>query len=288
MRRALVLALGFSALATGPATAQGVRPRSADYLLATEVSDVRALWVNPAGLGVVPGASVLADVVFEAPDAGNLRIAQWGVGFSSRGISFGYQRDRLRDNPATPEPDAHSTDALRFGAAFPFRRGALGASFTWFRPNTSFQSSQRSGDVGLLYQVLPVAVVGAVLRNIGRPYVGNQIAPLTGTLGVAWRPVPRMVGLAAEASVAERTGASGYDLSYRAGGQFSLPVPFGVNAVAAIDLDEDLGISGWAFGVSIGTADRVLATASGAPGGTRIDRFGLTGISHRTFQAGAR
>jgi hypothetical protein len=282
VRRAVALTVSLSALIAGHAAAQAVRPRSADYLLVTEVTDVRALWVNPAGLGVIREASVLADVVLQAPETGRLRISQWGLGFNSRGISLGYQRDRLMDDPSTPEVDGHSTDALRIGAAFPIPHGAIGASFTMYRPNTTFQSSQRSAEVGMRYQPLHTVDLGAVLRNIGRPYVGPGIAPLTGTIGVGWLTVPNLLRLAAEASAAERTGPSGYDLTYRAGAHVAVP-GLRVSAVTAVDFGHDLSVAGWTVGVSIGGTDQVFATASGSTDPARVDRFGLGGVSRRAF-----
>jgi len=283
VRYTAALVFGFSAVITGPAAGQSVRPRSADYLLVTEVSDVRALWVNPAGLGIVREASIMADFVLQSPDSGRLRVAQWGLGFNSRGISFGYQRDRLMDDPSTPEPDGHSTDAFRLGAAFPFPRGAIGVSFMMFRPNTALQSSQRSGDIGIRYRPLRTVDVGGVLRNIGRPFLGPERAPLTGTLGAGWLAVPRLLRLSAEASAAERIGASGYDLGYRAGAHIALPGPVQVNAVTAIDFADNLSVASWAFGLSIGGGDQVLAIASGSADPMRIDRFGLSGVSRRAF-----
>jgi len=283
VRYTAALVLGFSAITTGSAAAQSVRPRSADYLLVTEASDVRALWVNPAGLGVVREASVMADFVLQSPDSGSLRVAQWGLGFNSRGISFGYQRDRLMDDPSTPEPDGHSTDAFRLGAAFPIPRGAIGVSFTMFRPNTAVQSSQQSGNVGIRYRALRRVDVGGVLQNIGRPYVGPEKAPLTGTVGVGWLMVPSLLRLAAEASAAERIGASGYDLGYRAGAHIQLPGPVRVSAVTTFDFANNLSVTNWALGVSIGGGDQLFAVATGSADPTRIDRFGLSGVSRRAF-----
>ena len=186
------------------------------------------------------------------------------------------------DDPSTPEPDGRSTDAFRLGAAFPFPRGAIGVSFTMFRPNTALWSSQRSGDVGIRYRALRTVDVGGVLRNIGRPLLGPERSPLTGTVGAGWLALPRLLRLSAEASAAERIGASGYDLGYRASAHLAVP-GVQVGAVTAIDLANNLSVTNWAFGVSIGGGDQVFAIASGSADPIRVDRFGLTGVSRRAF-----
>src|SRR5207247_2330363 len=70
-----------------------VAPNNATlYLHPTDVSDARALWVNPAGLGHFPEASVHLDLTVGDPGAkGQLR--QLTLGLNSRGLSLGYQRD---------------------------------------------------------------------------------------------------------------------------------------------------------------------------------------------------
>jgi len=54
----LMLELGF---------AQSFAPRSADYMFAATASDARAIWVNPAGLAVVPEASLFGEFVLQRP-----------------------------------------------------------------------------------------------------------------------------------------------------------------------------------------------------------------------------
>jgi len=66
--------------------------RSTQYLHPTEVSDARALWVNPAGLALFPEASLNLDVTVGDPGAKG-RLRQFTLGLNSRGLSFGYQRD---------------------------------------------------------------------------------------------------------------------------------------------------------------------------------------------------
>src|SRR5437867_3929369 len=80
-------------------SAQQVAPNRANsYLFPTDVHDARAVWVNPAGLGVSREASVYAEISVSDPGARG-RLRQINAGFNSRGLSLGYQRDIL-DNGA--------------------------------------------------------------------------------------------------------------------------------------------------------------------------------------------
>ena len=94
MSKVVLLLLWLLSLNIDRVTAQSVSARSQDYLFLTNVADVRALWVNPAGLALVPEASILGELTFERL-GGDLRVDQYAVGFNSRGISIGYQRSRL-------------------------------------------------------------------------------------------------------------------------------------------------------------------------------------------------
>ena len=70
--------------------------RATRYLFPTDVTDARALWVNPAGLGAFPEASINLDVTVGDPgSSGKLR--QLTFAFNSRGLSAGYQRDIYSD-----------------------------------------------------------------------------------------------------------------------------------------------------------------------------------------------
>jgi hypothetical protein len=85
------------ALSVTALSAQSVAPnRATAYLFPTDVSDARAIWVNPAGLGVTRDASIYAEVGVGEPGASG-RLRQINAGFNSRGLSLGYQRDFLDD-----------------------------------------------------------------------------------------------------------------------------------------------------------------------------------------------
>src|SRR5205085_1354067 len=66
--------------------------RAALCLYPSDVTDARALWVNPAGSGRFEEASLHLDLTVGEPGAAG-RLRQLTLGLSSRGLSFGYQRD---------------------------------------------------------------------------------------------------------------------------------------------------------------------------------------------------
>src|SRR2546428_12640355 len=74
------------------APAQVAPTRPTLYLHPPDVTDARALWVNPAGLGRFQEASLHLDLTVGDPGAAG-RLRQLTLGFNSRGFSFGYQRD---------------------------------------------------------------------------------------------------------------------------------------------------------------------------------------------------
>ena len=268
-------------LMTQVMVAQSVRPRSGDYEFASTVHDIRSLWVNPAGLGVVTDASIMAEFTLERPQDGDLRLAQWTAGFNRWGLAIGYQRDRFIEDP--------NTGALRFGLALPFRRGAAGAAFSIYSGNALDSADARDMglDLGFQYRLLAPVNLGVVIRNIGRPDLRDSPAPLTGAVSVALRAGPRHVLLAVEAQAAERFSASGYDVSYRGGIQLSTGGRLPVTLITAVDLGARLAVDRWLIGVAVGGPYCATALGSGglrAPN-DRLDRVSLGGVASRALSA---
>ena len=152
----LVLACGLPSV--GSAQAHFQPARSEDYLFASSVNDVRALWVNPAGLGIVREASLMGKFSLERRTAGDWRLGQYTLGLNSRGISLGFRRDRL---------PTFSNSIIRVGLGLGFPRGAFGAAVSIHRGTTN----DRSLDLGLRLIPLPRVDLGVVLKNIGRPVI---------------------------------------------------------------------------------------------------------------------
>ncbi len=268
MLRASAALLSFAVLFTTALSAQFVPPRSTDYLFLATASDARSIWINPAGPATTPTSSIMAELAFSEQETSDVRLAQWTVGFTSRGISVAYQRDRL--------PDGENNQAFRLGAALPFRDGAVGAAFTFY--NTEI--TQRGLDLGFRYYPLPRIELGVVLLNVGRPIVRSVELPVTFGVGGGWLILPPMLQVAGEVRINERLIESGYDASYRIGAEFVTRTRLPVGAVATFDLGGDLSVDRWAVGLSVGGPYRVVAVTSGARS-DGVERVSLTGLAIR-------
>jgi hypothetical protein len=281
LRRALLVAGLALAVGAHRSPAQAPTPRSADYLLTATVEDARALWLNPAGLAIVPEASILAEIVAEQPPGGNPRVSQWTVGFNSRGVAIGYQRNRIPDDPATIAVDPQSAEVFRIGLALPFRAGALGGSFSLHHGSTG---TDKSGDIGLRLHPRPSIDLSVVLRDIGRPRVAGDTVPVSGVFGVGWLVSPRHVEFGADVVATERLGpASGFTMGYRLASRVSTGGRLPVGGLVMLELTDRLTVSQLSFGIAIGGEDRaiVVGTVTATDSGRRLDQLSLTGVASR-------
>ncbi len=250
MFKVVLLLLWLLSLNINRVTAQRVSARSQDYLFLTNVADVRALWVNPAGLGLVPEASILGELTFERL-GGDLRVEQYALGFNSRGVSIGYQRNRLVGEKPV--------GTLRTGFGFPFRGGSLGVAFSRFS-----QDSIKSygADFGLLYIPSIAVQLGLAVRHVGRPTVRGADLPVT-TVGAAQMTLS-VVQLSWETAAAERLEPddSGFDFTHRAGARLALWKRLPVMVIGAVDMGSNLRIDRLNLGFSIGGARQLTSIGS--------------------------
>ncbi len=264
MRRFLALV----AIASGPALqAQVPTPRSATYLFSAAVDDARAVWINPAGLGVLPMASIYGELATDrvtANDAWNVR--QYSFGLHSRSLAISYQKDRLASGG--------SQGLWRVGAAFPLsRRLAIGTA-------TSFTSPERGVDLGLRFSPAKLLDVGIVLRDIGRPDVRGTKQPLSAIGGVAWRLAGGRLGIQADA-IGIEGAQTGWVRRYRAGGVIVLPGRTPFTFLTALDLGDNMRIDRWSIGMGIGLAAQALVVGTTLPqsGNSGLQAFSVTGLA---------
>lgn len=250
MFKVVLLLLWLLSLNIDCITAQSVSPRSRDYLFLTNVADVRALWVNPAGLVLVPEASIIGELMFERR-GGELRVEQYTLGFNSRGLSIGYQRNRLVGQKAQ--------STLRTGFGFPFRGGSLGVAFS----RHSQDSTKSYGvDFGLIYVPSITLQLGLAIRDVGRPTVRGADLPVT-TVGAAQMTLSVMQ-LTWETAAAERPEPddSGFDFTHRAGVRLALWKQLPVMVIGAVDMGSNLRIDRFNLGLSIGGARQLTSIGS--------------------------
>lgn len=266
MGRPGALSLLLLALAASAQT-QVAPNRATLYLYPTDVSDARALWVNPAGLGRFEEASVHLDVTVGDPGASG-RLRQLTLGVNSRGLSFGYQRD-LFDGGARGGTYrvgfAAGTAGLAAGAAAALYRGG-GSSSGW--------------DLGVVYDLVPLVTVGGVIENVGQPHVRGSTLRINYVPSATAQLLGRRVALSALGRLAPHR-VVGYAFAVRATLGQGARLPIGLSA--RLDTDRSLRRAGMTFGFSLGGLDAagLVATTPGDLG--RIDALSAYGVSTRRF-----
>ena len=259
-----------------PAAAQQVAPNRANsYLFPTEVHDARAVWVNPAGLGVSREASVYAEINVSDPGARG-RLRQINGGFNSRGLSLGYQRDIL-DNGARGT-------TLRLGLA----GGSQGLAVGFDIARYGGSGVNATGwDLGALYTALPQLTVGLVAANIGQPIVRGLRQRFTFIPGLTWHPGP--LPPLAVSTDARITGGSVESYAFGLGWRTtSTSSRWPIEIIARMDTDNRLRRGAFALGFSIGGQNRGGVVAS-APGDiSQIDGLSVYGLVTREAVTGRR
>jgi hypothetical protein len=247
---------------------QVVPNRSTLYLYPSDVTDARAVWVNPAGSGRFEEASLHLDLTVGDPGAAG-RLRQLTLGMSSRGLSFGYQRD-LFDAGAR----GHT---YRIGYAAGRAGLAAGVAAALYRGDGA---SSSGWDLGVLYDPMVSLSLGGVIQNVGRPSVRGTTLPVTFVPSATLRLWDARAALSADGRFT--SGAVlGYSFGLRATLGAATRLPVGV--LARLDTDRTLARSGLSLGLSLGSQDLagLVATAPGAA--DRIDALDLYGVSTRRF-----
>lgn len=275
MARTLLTVAAAMSLMLDVVVAQSFAPRSADYLFAATANDARAIWVNPAGLAVVPEASIFAELVLQRSLNQDIRLSQLSFGFNSQGLSFGYNRERLVIDS--------SNHTYRLALARALRLWTLGVAVSHFRSDIN----DTGFDIGVRYRLLPSLQLGAVLRNIGQPQVRNDTLPITGVAGVGWTVLPGFLTLTGEALAQNRFEEDGYDMHYRAAAQLSFGRALPVSALTALALDKDLGVTRWWLGLTLGGARRGVFVAGVTPNDPvmRLETFSAAGVASNPLAA---
>jgi len=251
-----------------PAVAQSVAPNLATgYLFPTDVRDARAIWVNPAGLGLTREASVYAELGVGDPGSRG-RLRQINAGFNSRGLSLGYQRDFLDDG-------VRGT-TLRLGLAGGAR--GLAAGFAIARYGGS--GAHATGwDLGVTYAALPQLTVGLVAANLGLPIVRGLRQRSNFIPGLTWHPgpVPAIAFSTAAHISTDSVLSYAFGLSWRTTGTSRWPIEI----LARMDTDKGLRRSAFALGVSIGGENRFGAVIASPGDVSRIDAASVYGLVTR-------
>jgi hypothetical protein len=260
----LAAALVLGGAVPGAALAQVAANRATAYLSPTDVRDVRALWVNPAGLAAREEAAVLLDLTVQGPGSAG-RLVQVSTGFNARGIAFAYQRDNF-----TNGIHGHTyrlglgggSRGLAFGAAVALYRGATGGT-GW--------------DLGIRYDWHPQLTVGGAVRDIGKPTVrGVQLEP-TFVPSITVRPAGVWLALSAQ-TAATSSAVLGHAFEVSAVLPGSRPLAF----LFRLDTNRALRRRALVFGLSLGRANTLGVVGSSLGGDSRQNILSGYGVATRT------
>lgn len=144
------------------AAAQLYPAQPARYLLTTDVSDARALWVNPAGLVRGFGAGLGGDATLDRM-SGALRLAQFGLLLQSRNLAFGWNHNRY--------PGGFAANRYALALALGDEALSVGATRHWYRGGLS----TGAWDVAVRARATPALDVSVVWRQIGSPLVRDTV-----------------------------------------------------------------------------------------------------------------
>ena len=259
-------------LCVGPADAQALRARSTEYLTVAGADDVRATWVNPAGLARVLEASIMAEAVVDrVPE---VALAQYSLGLNSRGFSVAHARDRAGSTAAV--------SLTRFALGLPFGRATAGVGVTLF----GAAGRGKGVDVGLGYRLTRAVDVAAAVRNLRRPSARGVQQPIVAVAGARWRLVPGLAAIEAEAVVAD-SGAGFGQPRYHGMLRITRRGQSPIHLFGGVLLDRSR-IEQWVLGLAVGSPGwlGIVGGASRANGLERPDRFSVTGVaSHRAGAA---
>ena len=232
----------------------------------SDVTDARAIWVNPAGLGARPTASIYIDLVSSDPGEGG-RLSQISGAIEARGFGFGYQRDMF-DTGARGD-----TYRVSLGAGSGSLAAGMGVSL--YRGG----AKATGWDLGAVYHTKLVNLGGTV-RNIGQPVVRGSEQRATAIPALTFHSTRN----AFELSAAGRFTRDSV-LGYTAGLRLTILRPIGWSLLTRIELDRSLHRSAVTLGFAIGASDAVGVAVSGPRAATPFTAGDVFVISTRTAAA---
>lgn len=265
--------LAFLALLAGPADAQYRGPRSEDYLLRTGVWGTQALWVNPAGLGAVNAASLMLEMMVERDSGGGYPVAQYTVGFSSRGFSIGFRHDRFENGAGG--------NTWRFGLGRGAARVGAGLAVSLY----SGADRKEDVDAALRYRLAAPLEIAVGVEHIGQPVVRDSSLRFGGWLGLGFNGFGGALQFAADLKASDRSDSTGVLMAYRGGLRLQTRGSVPVGLFGVLDVNQGFQIDRLVAGISVGLPYQALLVGSGArrDGTTYVETMSLTAMASRTF-----
>ena len=264
VRRALALASGLVwwAMAGAQPAAGQVLPAQPDrYLLTTEASDARALWVNPAGLARVPEASIGADLTLDRFFPGGTQLSQYGLSLAGHGIAASWIHERF--------PPGQALNAYAVGIGLGDEQFSAGTTRRWF----SGAAKGSAFDAAFRVSSADGTQLSLVARNIGSPRLLDSTYWATLVPGALVSLLKGTVQVGGEWVVAPHTWRS---IAYRAGGAVALGR--GLALLLRADLSPNFRRRGLVVALSFdASASRAGAFALASGAASEVDAVGLSG-----------
>ena len=262
VRRALAGGLiWWVAAGAQPGYAQVIPAQPARYLLTTDASDARALWVNPAGLARLPEASIGADLTEDHFFPGGARLSQYGLSLAGHGIAGSWFHERF--------PPGQSLNAYAVGIGLGDEQFSAGTARRWYSGATAGSAWDAATRVTVAYG----AQLSLVARNLGSPRLFDSTYWATLVPGASVSLFAGALHLGGEWEVAPHAWRS---IAYRAGG--SVALGYGLALLLRADLTAGFKRRGLVVALSFdGSGSRAGAFALLSGGANEVDAVGLSG-----------
>ena len=263
-RRALALAGGLIWCATAgarPGRAQVAPAQPARYLLTTEASDARALWVNPAGLPRVLEASIGADLTADRFFPGGTQLSQYGLSLAGHGVAAGWIHERF--------PPGQALNAYAIGIGLGDEQFSAGTARRWY----SGAAKGSTWDAATRVSTADGTQLSLVVRNIGSPRLLDSTYWATLVPGASVSLFAGVLQVGGEWEVAPHTWRS---IAYRAGGTVALTRRLAL----LVRADLTAGFKRRALVVALSfdaSASRAGAFALASGDASELDAVGLSG-----------
>jgi hypothetical protein len=192
----------------------------------------------------------MVEALVERDVAGDYPLAQYTIGFNSRGFGFGFRRDFFRTDVGLGTDSLVKTggNTWRVGFGRGLGRLAIGAAVSLY----SGPDTKQDLDIGLRYRAVSGLDLAVGLEHIGQPTVRDSSLRFSGAAGLAWTTLGGVFGLDLEAKASNGIGDAGLVMGYRGGLRLHIPgqLPIALNGV--LELDDGLDIGRLVVGLAIG------------------------------------
>jgi hypothetical protein len=251
----------WAAAGAAPAIGQVIPAQPARYLLTTEASDARALWVNPAGLARLLEASIGADLTGDRFFPGGSQLSQYGLTLAGRGVAASWVHERF--------PPRQALNVYAIGVGLGDEEFSAGTTRRWY----SGAARGSTWDAATRVSSADGTQLSLVVRNIGSPRLLDSTYWATLVPGALVSLFTGALQVGGEWAVAPHAWRS---IAYRAGGTVALGR--GLALLVRADLTPGFKRRGLVVALSFdASGSRAGAFTLLSGGANEVDALGLSG-----------